>query len=206
MTQDPISSITIKMPSKAKKASGSRQRNATSTRQAIFDAARKRFTEECYDHVGVREIAGAAGVDAALVNRYFGSKEKLFIEVLNEVMDASDLMQGEGPALAKHLANLFMDPDCDDGLEPMLLFMRSVTSPIAVEFLRENMDKEFVLPMSKLLGGKDANLRAAMIASYLIGICILREILKTSAFDADDKTISDLFLKSILPLTKAPAA
>src|SRR3954454_13337896 len=59
-----------------------RRRNAAATREAILTSARRAFARVGYDGAGVREIAAGAGVTAMLVNRYFGSKEKLFAEVL----------------------------------------------------------------------------------------------------------------------------
>src|SRR4051794_29036776 len=63
-----------------------RRRNAGATRQAILASARTAFARAGYDGVGVREIAHGAGVTAMLVNRYFGSKEQLFAEVLAGIM------------------------------------------------------------------------------------------------------------------------
>jgi AcrR family transcriptional regulator len=59
-----------------------RKRNATATREAILASARKVFARSGYDGAGVREIAAGAGVTAMLVNRYFGSKERLFAEAI----------------------------------------------------------------------------------------------------------------------------
>ena len=63
-----------------------RRRNAAATRAAILQSARKAFARKGYDGAGVREIAEGAGVTAMLVNRYFGSKEKLFAEVTVDTM------------------------------------------------------------------------------------------------------------------------
>ena len=46
------------------------------TRARIIRAARELFAAAAYDRVSVRKIAAAAGVDAALINHYFGGKEK----------------------------------------------------------------------------------------------------------------------------------
>ena len=54
-----------------------RPRNAAATRTAILEAARERFAAESYDDVGMRDIARDVGVDAALISRYFGSKDDL---------------------------------------------------------------------------------------------------------------------------------
>src|ERR1700710_1843272 len=63
-----------------------RRRDAAPPRAAILEPARQAFARAGYDGAGVREIAAGAGVTAMLVNRYFGSKEKLFAEVVADTM------------------------------------------------------------------------------------------------------------------------
>src|SRR6185436_16563966 len=70
----------------ARKNAPVRRRNAANTREAILASARTAFTNSGYDGAGVREIASGAGVTAMLVNRYFGSKERLFAEVVARTM------------------------------------------------------------------------------------------------------------------------
>jgi len=53
------------------------KRNSSRTRNAILGAARSRFARSSYSDVGLRAISCDAGVDVALVGRYFGSKKKL---------------------------------------------------------------------------------------------------------------------------------
>ena len=73
-----------------------RRRNAEATRAAILASARACFTRAGYDGAGVREIAAGAGVSAMLVNRYFGSKEKLFAEVCADTMAAPMILATDG--------------------------------------------------------------------------------------------------------------
>ena len=54
---------------------------AQRTRQQIFDAACERFAEVGYEATTIRSVAKTAGVDPALVIRYFGSKQGLYDEV-----------------------------------------------------------------------------------------------------------------------------
>ena len=51
---------------------------ASGTREAILAAARARFGDLGYDRPTIRGIAADAGVDAALVHHFYGSKEQLF--------------------------------------------------------------------------------------------------------------------------------
>ena len=94
-----------------------RAKNAAATRQAMLVAARRRFLQESYENVGLRDVAGDAGVDVALVSRYFGSKEELFKEVLRGdggEKFSLDIAAGELP---ERLTGLVMDHDSEHDRE-----------------------------------------------------------------------------------------
>lgn len=55
------------------------------TREAILSAAMEEFSEKGYELGSVRTICGAAGVNVALANRYFGSKEDLYRTVARKL-------------------------------------------------------------------------------------------------------------------------
>jgi AcrR family transcriptional regulator len=55
-----------------------------SAEQKIKEAARKLFTEKGFDAVKTRDIAAEAGINLALLNYYFRSKEKLFDIIMSE--------------------------------------------------------------------------------------------------------------------------
>ena len=61
------------------------------TRARIIRAARELFAAAAYDRVSVRKIAAAAGVDAALINHYFGGKEKLFYAVVTYTINMDEV-------------------------------------------------------------------------------------------------------------------
>ena len=64
-----------------------RRRDAASTRQLLLDAARRRFARDGYAATTVRDIADDAGVNVALISRYFDSKEGLFEACLAAAVD-----------------------------------------------------------------------------------------------------------------------
>src|SRR4051812_30616558 len=76
-----------------------RRPGPTQTRDAIAAAAREQFAQVGYDRATIRSIAGAAGVDPALVIRFHGSKEALFREVMALPPAAAEAIArlGEGP-------------------------------------------------------------------------------------------------------------
>src|SRR3546814_4717843 len=106
-----------------------RKRDATATRAAILTAARDRFLRDSYDSVGLRDIANGAGVDVALIGRYFGGKEGLFREV---VMDEKHPKLFREPTdigdLPAFLAQLVIEDEADDRehrMEKFVIMLRS---------------------------------------------------------------------------------
>jgi AcrR family transcriptional regulator len=72
------------MTSAVNEDSGRRSRDAGASRRALLAAGGELFHERGYEGSTVREIAQRAGVDPALIARYFGSKEGLYLAVLAE--------------------------------------------------------------------------------------------------------------------------
>src|SRR5271157_5671153 len=107
-----------------------RRRDAAATRSAILEAATRRFACQGYQCAGVREIAADAGVNAAMVNRYFGSKEGLFAEVVERAFDIRYLFDGDRATLAERLAHKAVygqDDTADAQRIPLVLMLRSAT-------------------------------------------------------------------------------
>src|SRR5919206_3634104 len=71
-----------------------RRPGPNTTRAAILDAARAAFAARGYDAVSVRAIAREAGVDPALVHRFYGSKERLFVAAMDLPVAPSDIVRG----------------------------------------------------------------------------------------------------------------
>jgi AcrR family transcriptional regulator len=160
----------------------SRHRNAVATRQAILASARKHFARENYENVGLREIAGYAGVDPALVSRYFGSKEALFLEAVRG--EDKDIMEGATQgALAEHFAKLFFDKgdtppeEREMHLQRFLILLHSAASPKAGEIIRETIDTDILRPVANELTGEDTEMRSAMAFAVLMGMGLMHNML-----------------------------
>lgn len=160
-------------------------RNSTETRQRILDAARHCFSRKSYEHVGMREIAGEAGVDAALVSRYFGNKEKVFLEVIQGAFHVEEHLPASLDQVGGFLiGQLLTDGDGDDGFNPLRLLLLAAASPETAAVVSARFHTEFVLPLAARLGGDNAAMRAALIASYVIGVATMRHLLESPALDA----------------------
>jgi AcrR family transcriptional regulator len=156
-----------------------RAKSAEATKQAMLAAARNRFLQESYDNVGLRDIAGDVGVDVALVSRYFGSKEDLFREILRagrreDVLPAD--LDAEG--IPAYLAKLFLsqDEESNESVERLLIILRSASSPVASQIVREALCKDVLMPFAQRLGGTDAEVRASTSMAVWMGMTIMHTI------------------------------
>jgi AcrR family transcriptional regulator len=164
------------MPQRPAQTHPKRRRDAAATRSAILQAATRRFAYQGYEHAGVREIAADAGVTAALVNRYFGSKEGLFAEVIDHALDVRSLMEGDRATLAERLARVVVYGKADiapDHDIPLLLLLHSIDEPRAAELLRTTLNRNMLTSLAERIGGPDADVRAAMAFAQLLGFVIL---------------------------------
>ena len=156
---------------------GPRPRNAEATRTAILDAALERFARESYDDVGLRDIAGDVGVDAALVSRYFGSKDELFETVIDSCDKAEDLMSGDRATFGARVArDIVFEPKSDTKLKGLMVFLRSISSTKAMEVVQRNANTRFYGPFAEWVGGPDGAIRARLAAGFIMGMAISRDI------------------------------
>ncbi len=70
------------------------------TRNALMSSARKLFTEKGYRAVSTRELAEEAGVNLGAIQYHFGSKAKLFIATIKDLMRErfKNLIENQSPA------------------------------------------------------------------------------------------------------------
>jgi len=163
-----------------------RKRNAASTRSAILASARHAFARAGYDGAGVREIAEGAGVTAMLVNRYFGSKEKLFAEVVAEIMTRPIILTGDrlksargGAEMAGALVNLTTSGGAP--LDGFQIMCRSAASARAAEIGRAQIEAHYHKMLTAALPGKHAAERAALLLAFVAGVQIMRQMIGLSA-------------------------
>jgi AcrR family transcriptional regulator len=167
-----------------------RPRNAAATREAILQAALAAFAHQGYDGVGVREIAQTAGVTAVLVNRYFGSKERLFAAAVEAAFADSSLFRGDSSTFAHRLAALVVSQDGQPS-DPLLLLLRSAPNPRAAEILRDNIARHCEQPMKSLMRGPKRGERAAIILALIVGLQLFHKVIGNEALaDANGASLS----------------
>ena len=164
-----------------------RKRDAAATREAILASAKRAFSEKGFDGAGrSRHFLCRRRVTAALVNRYFGSKEALFEEAVVPALNMDELMAGDRATFGERAA-VYLVTKTHEGseLDPTLAFVRSAGSPTVASMVNQAVEGNVVSKLAAWLGGIDAEQRAALIVAHLAGFDMMRRIVHVGALAPD---------------------
>ncbi|SDC28395.1 TetR/AcrR family transcriptional regulator [Actinokineospora iranica] len=180
-----------------------RRPGGTDTKAALLAAAREVFIEQGYDGATVRAIARRAGVDAAMVNHWFGGKEALFAQAVlqlpfNPQELIANLLEGDPDSVGERIVRTFLTTwDAQDG-GVFAALIRSVASHDQVanalrDFFIKNVFSQLASVVS--VDGR-AELRANLVASQMIGLGMVRYV---AEFEPLARTDIDTLVKAIGP-------
>ncbi|MFC7624687.1 TetR family transcriptional regulator [Microlunatus sp. GCM10028923] len=150
------------------------------TRAEIVTAATALFAERGYQGTSLRRVAAEAGVDPALVRRFYGSKEELFGVVMRSVLRPEDVvpvaLNGPRRTVGRRLATTMLQLFGASGQPtPALGVIRSaIESDQAATFVRTFVAEEMLGRLTRELGVDQPELRAALATSQLVGLAIGR--------------------------------
>jgi len=164
-------------------------------------AAREVFTRLGYDRAGTREIAAGAGVDARLIGRYFGSKEKLFTEVVDIVFEKTMMM---GPGLNDAAARTLLT--ATERADGMLMALRSASNERAVAIMRDNIERRYQLAVADGLSGPHAAGRAALLIAVCSGVQLMRTVIGSTVLTGDNADDLVPYLQAALDVISATPA
>jgi AcrR family transcriptional regulator len=161
----------------------SRAARRAATAQRILDAARAEFGQHGLEGATIRGIARRAEVDPSLVMQHYGSKAALF----NNAIQLGAASPGE---IEAHLHDVLDVRLAALPPETKALVRSMLTAPEAAASMSAFLN-ERVANLSRAMGGDDADLRAALIVSSILGLTIARHFLELDAFtDAADADIA----------------
>ena len=172
-----------------------RRPGPTNTRASILSAAAECFAGDGYDATSMRHVAATAGVDHALVRRFFGGKEQLFSEVAAALIVPERVLaavaegapEAAGERLLRYFLSLLGDVSCPG---PIFGLIRSaVASEHAAGLLRRLLTEQVLGKLAALLRSQAAELGAALAASQLVGLAIARYAVRLDPLataDTDD--------------------
>jgi AcrR family transcriptional regulator len=164
-----------------------RPRNAARTRQLLLEVARVRFTRDGYAATTVRDIADDAGVNVALINRYFTSKEGLFEACLGmAVTDLRHEVDNMTPAaIAARIVERIAGPADDAQLQGSLLMLLRTTGDERIDTMRRTVLETVSARLAAATNGaregtpeRAALIRAQVVLATAIGITLLRSSLR----------------------------
>ena len=154
------------------------------TRGAVLAAARRRFAQDGYEGATIRAIAAEAAVDPALVHHYFGTKPALFRTAAAFPADAGALREvlAEGTrtervtALARFFFRVWEDEE--DRAQLRSVLRSAMTHDDAAALLRTFVSRELLGPIAETLQVEDPGVRLPLAAAQMIGIAMLRYIVR----------------------------
>jgi AcrR family transcriptional regulator len=144
------------------------------TAQRILKAAQIEFGEHGLEGTTVRMVAQRAGVDPSLVIQHYGSKNDLFAIATQLHRESTD------DDVAEHLLEVLDVRLNELPPETRALVRSMLTAPEATEAMRAFLD-ERVANLARAMDGGDAELRAALTVSSILGLTIARHFLKLDA-------------------------
>jgi len=158
-----------------------RRPGAPDTRTEILGAARALFASQGFGGTTMRAVAAAAGVDAALVHHYFGTKDDLFLAALDLPVDPRTLL---APALtggldgaAERFLSVFLSVWDDPEIRPALLAVaRGIMDPAGARLLTDGFLPVVIHPIGVALGVDHPEHRMPLVASQMIGLILLRYV------------------------------
>jgi AcrR family transcriptional regulator len=160
-----------------------RRPGAPDTRSAILAAAREQFASAGFSGTTIRAVAADAGVDAALVHHYFGTKDDLFVAALELPVDPRVAL---APAIApgpdgagERMLRVFLSVWDDPSHRLQLLgLVRHLLDPSGTTLMRDGFLEVVLGPVGAALGIDEPERRMPLVASQVIGVIILRYLLE----------------------------
>ena len=175
------------------------QRRKTEGR--ILAAAARLFVELGYQRTTIREVARAAGVDGGLVMHYFGSKQELFQRVTHN--RPAQQLSGTAAEVTEQILARLEESLASEPVQSLALLRSMLTHPDAAQALREGA-AQYQAQISAPIPAEDADLRAALVGSVMLGVVVSRHLLKSDALaGASPQQVIDLLRPCLRSLTRA---
>jgi AcrR family transcriptional regulator len=141
----------------------------------ILGAARRQFSQHGYDQTTIRGVAAAAGVDPALVMRYFHSKEQLFREAT--ATEPDEPVTGTPDDLVESLLGQLATKLDTEPVAALAMLRSMLTQRGAADEVRRTIAAGGS-ELSASIGAENPVVRASLIGSISTGVIVGRYILQ----------------------------
>lgn len=165
------------------------------TRDKILDAAEALFGERTFDTVSLRDITQRADVTLALASYHFGTKDKLFADIvarrasiLSELRrDRLSAMEANGSLTTEAILDAFMRPlfekltEGSDGWRPYLLILAQLgQSNRWLHLLHDNFDQTAELFLEKLASTLPDVPRPLLLRGFSLALVAMLQTLSSN--------------------------
>jgi AcrR family transcriptional regulator len=161
----------------------------------ILAAARTEFGARGFDATTIRGVARAAGVDPRLVHHYFDGKDALFVaafELPARPQQVLETVLGPGvDGIGGRLVHLFTTVwDSEEGRQRIVAMVSAASATEAgARMLREFLAREVFARIVARIGSDDAELRAALAASQMMGLAVARYVVRLEPLASADRDV-----------------
>ena len=145
------------------------KRDPLKTKERILRAAQSVFAGSGYASVGIRDIAQEAGVNSALISRYFGSKANLFETALLDAFSTRAIFVQERENFGERVVELLLN--AVDGPLPNMTIL-ATGDPVSREIVQRIANEYMVDHLAEWMGSPDARARALNMIALMTGFAI----------------------------------
>ncbi|MEI2718212.1 MAG: TetR family transcriptional regulator [Candidatus Nanopelagicales bacterium] len=151
---------------------------------AVLDSARVAFNTRGYARTTMRGVAAAAGVAPSVMRKYYANKEQMFAAAMKLPFDPSSAvpqllapgLDGMGERLVRGTFDVLKDDETRQ--EIVELFQAGASAGKAAQSLREFLEESVIDRIAGAVGIPDARMRAALISSHLMGLAVIRYVVR----------------------------
>jgi AcrR family transcriptional regulator len=160
------------------------------TRDRILEAARAMFAAHGYEGATLRNIAAQASTNVALVIRYFGSKEDLFAMAAHFDLQLPPLGELDRSRLGQVMVSHFLAiwEESRSSRELVALLRAAASYPTAKARMQQIFHDQLLDAIASLgFRPEESAMRAALVASQMLGFALIRYVLEfdTRCLDRD---------------------
>lgn len=155
-----------------------RPRDAAATRHALLLAAQELFAKLGYEATTVRAVADKAGVNQALLFRYFGNKRGLFLEAVQS--EALDVLDGPQEGVLERCLTALLTTRPDRSSQILMALLRASDSEQVGEEVRTKLGAAYSAAFAAQAvtdDPRDAAVRGELMLAWVLGIALSRPLL-----------------------------
>ncbi|MEM6940969.1 MAG: TetR family transcriptional regulator [Pseudomonadota bacterium] len=167
---------------------------ALATRERLLTEARKLLWSRGFSNVALREIAQGAGVDVALISRYFGGKKGLFEATLEGAFTSPDV--AHEAELVEAVIHMFLHaPRGGEAPSVLQLVQMNAADAEVGDMVRARHAAEMQDKLERVIGDPE---RAALFMSVLMGYALGEKTLKLRGIPAPDHPRFEAHLRHLM--------